>query len=274
MPGQSPTTTMNRPILHFAHANSYPAGTYRVFFEHLQKHYEVQALDMHAHNPAYPVHDGWAALARELVDELAARYSRPVVLVGHSMGGMLSLMAAKTRPDLVRCVVLLDSPVVAGWRALLLRVAKKLGVDRQFSPARFSENRRNLWADAGAAYRHYASKPMFAAWPQEVLRDYVGHGLAPHPQGVTLRFTREIETAVYRSLPHHLGAMVRRPFPVPIGFIGGTGSVECRQAGLGATRRLVGRHFTQIAGGHLFPMESPAAAAHAVHTMVSALLRA
>lgn len=244
-----------------------------MFFEQLNKNYHVQALDMHAHNPKYPVTDGWSALARELVDELASRYDGPVILAGHSMGGMLSLMAAKASPDLVRCVVLLDSPVVAGWRAFLLRLAKRLGVDNKFSPAQFSERRRNFWLNAEEAYQHYAAKSMFAIWPPEVLRDYVEHGLAPHPQGVTLRFTRETETAVYRSLPHDIGMLVRRSFPVPVGFIGGTHSVECRQAGLAATRRLVGKHFMQIPGGHLFPMESPAAAADALHRMIQSLLQ-
>jgi pimeloyl-ACP methyl ester carboxylesterase len=263
---------MSLPILHFAHANSFPAGTYRVFFEHLSRHYDVRALAMHAHNPAYPVTNGWAELVRELLDELQARYTEPVILAGHSMGGMLNLMAAKARPDLVRCVVLLDSPVVAGWRALLLRVAKRLDMDKKFSPARASEKRRNVWPDPQAAHAHFASKPMFAAWPPDVLHDYIEHGLAPHPQGVTLRFTRETETAVYRSLPHHVGSVARR-FPVPVGFVGGRDSVECRQAGLKATRRLVGRHFTLIEGGHLFPMEAPAAAADAVHEMIRSLLR-
>ncbi|HEY8609336.1 MAG TPA: alpha/beta hydrolase [Noviherbaspirillum sp.] len=263
---------MSRPNIHFVHANSYPAGTYRIFFDHLRKHYQVQALDMHAHNPAYPVSNGWPELVRELLDELDARYTEPVVLVGHSMGGMLSLTAARARPQAVRCVVLLDAPVVAGWRAALLRVAKSLGVDARFSPARASQVRRHLWPDAESALRHYAAKPMFAAWPPEVLRDYIEHGLAPHPEGVTLRFTRETETAVYRSLPHHLGALTRRGFPVPVGFIGGADSAECRQAGLAATRRLTGKHFALVPGGHLFPMASPAAAAAAVHAMIQSLI--
>jgi pimeloyl-ACP methyl ester carboxylesterase len=188
------------------------------------------------------------------------------------MGGMLSLMLAKARPNLVRCVVLLDSPVIAGWRALALRLAKSSGLDMQFSPAKFSAKRRNVWPDTQAAYQHYASKDMFAIWPPEVLRDYVEHGLAPHPEGVTLRFTRETETAVYRSLPHHMGTVARRPFAVPVGFIGGLDSVECRQAGLAATKRLVGRNFRQIPGGHLFPMESPAVTAQAMHEMIQALI--
>ena len=263
---------MTPPILHFVHANSFPAETYGVLFSHLRRHYSVQALSMHAHDPKYPVGDGWHALMLELGDTLAARYDQPVILAGHSMGGMLSLMLAKARPDLVRCVVLLDSPVVAGWRALALRIAKSSGLDMKFSPAKFSAKRRNVWPDAQAAYRHYASKDMFAVWPPEVLRDYVEHGLAPHPEGVTLRFTRETETAVYRSLPHHMGTVARRPFAVPIGFIGGLDSVECRQAGLAATKRLVGRNFRQIPGGHLFPMESPAVTAQAMHEMIQALL--
>ena len=115
---------------------------------------------------------------------------------------------------------------------------------------------------------------MFAAWPPAVLRDYVEHGTVPTGEGVTLRFTREAETAVYRSLPDHLGSLVRGNFPVPVGFIGGADSVECRRAGLRATRRLVGRHFRKIPGSHLFPLEHPAAAANAVHQMAQALLHA
>ncbi|SNS29512.1 Pimeloyl-ACP methyl ester carboxylesterase [Noviherbaspirillum humi] len=268
---------MDRPVLQFVHANSYPAGTYHQFFSHLRRHFEIQALDMHAHDPRYPVQNGWSALARELLDDMAERQAamqtpQPVILVGHSMGGMLSLMAAKARPELVRCVVLLDSPVVAGWRALLLRFAKRGGLDRRFPPAKASQGRRNVFPDAETAYRHYAAKPMFAAWDQNVLRDYIAHGLKPHPQGVTLRFTRETENMVYRTLPDHLGAITRRGFPVPVGFIGGLDSAECRQAGLAATRKLVGRHFQQVPGGHLFPMESPAAAANAVHAMIRSLL--
>ena len=265
--------TMMQTKIHFVHGNSFPSGTYNVFLDHLREHYAVEALSMHAHNPKYPVHNGWRALANELIDELTTRYSEPVVLVGHSMGGMLSLMVAKVRPDLVRCVVLLDAPVVAGWKAWLLGLFKFIHADKKFSPAKFSEKRRNLWRDSQDAYEHYAAKKIFAAWPPQVLRDYVDHGTAPHPQGVTLRFRRDVETAVYRSLPHDIGGMVRRAFKVPVGFVGGEDSIECRKAGLEATRRLVGAHFKKIPGGHLFPMESPERAAAATREMVQSLIQ-
>ena len=136
---------MTKPILHFAHANSYPACTYRVFFERLKEHYDVRAMPLHAHDLAYPVDDGWKSLARELSDELARQYAAPVILVGHSMGGILSLRAALTRPELVRCVVLLDSPIVGGWRAIVLRMMKAFNFEHKKAPSRYSIKRRNKW---------------------------------------------------------------------------------------------------------------------------------
>src|SRR5471032_623930 len=175
---------MNKPQLHFAHANSYPAGVYRQFFARLSEHYDIQTLPMHAHNPAYPVSDCWPHLVDEYIKELTTRYTEPVILLGHSVGGMLSLMVAKARPDLVRCVVMLDAPVVAGWRALFWRLVKLTPLADKYSPAAFSAKRRMVWPDAEAAYQHFAAKDIFVAWAPGVLRDYIDNGLKPHPDGV------------------------------------------------------------------------------------------
>ncbi|QYF93250.1 alpha/beta hydrolase [Massilia sp. PAMC28688] len=263
---------MKKPLIHFSHGNSYPAGTYQQFFDHLGEDFEIRSVDMYGHDPRYPVTDGWPRLVDHLIDSLAT-YGEPVILVGHSLGGMLSMMAAKQRPDLVRCVVMLDSPVVAGWRAVLLRMSKGKNWSDNFSPAKFSKKRRNVFPDIQAAHDHFMSKPMFAAWSPGVLRDYLEHGLEPHAEGVQLRFRREIETEIYRGLPHHLGSLMNKDYPVPIGFVGGVDSVELRQAGLGATRALVKDNFSQIEGGHLFPMERPEKAARLTREMIARLLK-
>ncbi len=262
---------MTKPLIHFSHGNSYPAGSYRQMLDRLRPDFDIRSIDMYGHHPHYPVTDGWPKLVEHLIHTLEG-YEQPAILLGHSLGGMLSLMAAKQRPELVRCVVMLDSPVVAGWRAMLWRLTKKRSWSDNFSPAKFSQKRRHVFPDKAAAYQHFASKPVFAAWAPGVLDDYLEVGLTPHPEGVQLRFSREIETEIYRALPHHLGSLMDDSYPVPIGFIGGDDSLELRQAGLAATKRLVGKNFVELKGTHLFPMESPEEAAHLTRKLIGRLL--
>lgn len=264
---------MSRPLLHFAHGNSYPAGTYNRLLAQLREHYDVRTLDMHGHDPRHPVADGWGALVDELVEHLEG-YGRPAILVGHSLGGMLCMLAAKRRPDLARCVVMLDSPVVAGWRALGWRLAKLAGWGERLSPARFARKRRELWPSREAAFQHFNAKPIFQAWAPGALDDYLEHGLAPHPEGVTLRFRRDVESAIYQTLPHHMDAVIREPFPVPVGFVAGTRSEEMRQAGMDGTRKLVGENLVMIEGGHLYPLEKPQETARLTQAMIERLLAA
>lgn len=265
-----------RPLLVFCHANGFPAGTYRRLFEAWQAAgWRVEALARSGHDPAFPVTANWPHLRDELlrfIDSVAPA-GTPVVLVGHSMGGYLSLKAASRRPQQVRAVVLLDSPVIGGWRAHSLRVLQATGLMRRHSPGRLSERRRQQWPDLDSVRHHYGSKAVFARWHPDVLEDYLQAGIEPDPAGgVRLAFDRRVETRIYDTLPHQLATTLRRhPLRAPVGFIGGTRSREVRQVGLATTRALVHDHLQWLEGGHLFPMEQPAATAAVVLSMLAAL---
>jgi pimeloyl-ACP methyl ester carboxylesterase len=264
---------MNKPLLHFTHGNSYPSGSYGRLLDELRRDFDVRTTDMLGHDPRYPVDDNWHALIDELVAQLE-RYEEPAILVGHSLGGAIGMLAAWRRPDLARCVVMLDSPVVAGWRARVWRIAKALGLARKLSPGGVAERRRNVWPSRAAAYEHFIAKPIFQAWAPGALDDYLDHGLAPHPEGVQLRFDREIEASIYSSLPHDMDVVLRKPYPLPVGFVAGTRSEELRQAGMASTRKLVGENLVMIEGTHLYPMESPQLTAQLTREMIWRLLPA
>lgn len=251
-----------QPTIVFSHANGFPAGTYRQLFEPWHAAgWRVLAVPRFGHDPQYPVTSNWPHLRNQLLDFITREApGGPVALVGHSLGGYLSLLAACRRPAVASAVVLLDSPVLAGWRAHSVQVLKLTRAIGRVSPGRVSRRRRHQWPSAEAARAHFAAKSVFARWAPGVLDDYVAAGLEADPAGgVRLAFRREIETRLYDTLAHNMGAVVHRHPPrCPVWFIGGTRSTELHQVGLAATRAVTRGRIEMIEGTHLFPMERPA----------------
>jgi len=266
------------PTLIFSHANSFPASIYRVLLDSLRaRGFEVHALEKFGHDPAYPVTDNWPHLLRQLADFVRAHTGAdgaPPWLVGHSLGGILSLMCAAQHPELARGLVLLDSPVLRGWRARSISLAKRAPwMMQRISPSQISRKRRNEWADREAVLEHFRAKKLFAIWDQQVLRDYVDHGTIGADGVWRLAFEPEVESRIYEPLPHHLPAMLRRhPLKCPAAFIGGLQSAELRRAGgIDRARVIAKGRVTMIDGTHLFPMEKPLATAAAIEAHLRAM---
>jgi pimeloyl-ACP methyl ester carboxylesterase len=263
------------PPIVFSHANGFPAGTYRLLFEAWRAAgYEVHAIDRLGHDTRHPVTNNWPHLRDQLVAFIETQVRSPALLVGHSLGGILSVIVAAERPDLARGVVLLDAPVIAGWRAHSLHVAKASGLAPRIMASRIARRRREQWPSREAISQHFAAKAAFARWDPRVLDDYAAAGFVQRGSHWMLAFDREVEARIYETLPHHVGPLLaRRPVRCAIGFIGGRQSQELRRAGLAATRRLAGEYFEWTAGTHLFPMEHPDDAAALVLRMAERLLR-
>ena len=256
-------------LIVFSHANGFPAGTYRVLFEDWRAAgFRVEAIEKFGHDSAYPITGNWPQLRDQLI-HFIERCGAPAWLVGHSLGGYLSLLAACRAPDLARGVVLLDSPIVAGWRAHSIQVAKATGLMQRVSPGRISLRRRQQWPSREAAHAHFAAKTVFARWDPRVLDDYIAAGIEADGEQVVLAFRREVETRLYNTLPHHLPSVLKRHPPrAPIAFVGGTRSAEVRQAGLATTRAVARERLSWIEGSHLFPMERPAESAAEVARLI------
>ena len=263
----------------FSHGNSFPASTYRVMLDSLRaRGWGVSAIEMYGHDPRHPVTDGWPHLVQQLAEfaaqQKAARGGQAPCLVGHSLGGILSLMCAAQHPELAQAVVLLDSPVVSGWRARGLGLAKRAPrLMQRFSPSQVSRRRRNEWEDRAAVFGYFRAKKVFAGWDDQVLHDYVDHGTLDAEGTWRLAFDPQVESRIYDTLPHHIETLLRRhPLKCPLTFIGGLQSAELRQVGgVEGTRRIAKGRVMMIDGTHLFPMEKPLATAAAIEASLRAL---
>ncbi len=273
--------TAAKPLVIFSHANSFPASTYGVLLRGLEaRGFQVRAIEKFGHDPAYPVTSNWPHLVQQLADFTAgevAASGQGAFLVGHSLGGFLSLMCAAHHPELggkaVRGVLLLDSPLIGGWRATALGVAKRARLVGSISPGAISRKRRNSWPGKDEVLAHFRNKKTFARWHEQVLRDYIEHGTHdasdPYANATEnrrhLSFDRNIETAIYNTLPDNLDKLIKRhPLKCPASFIGGRQSAEMKQVGMGLTEKVTKGRIMMLDGSHLFPMEKPIATAAAV----------
>ncbi len=261
------------PLLIFSHANSFAASTYGVLFNSLKaRGFTVKAIEKFGHDSQYPVSNNWTHLVQQLIDFTQAEVEKagePAFLVGHSFGGFVSLMAAARAPELARGVLLVDSPILGGWRATTLGVIKSTQLVGSVTPGAISSKRRNNWPSQQAALEHFRYKKAFARWDPQVLQDYIEHGTHDEGQGDekkrVLSFDRAVETAIYNTIPHNLDSLLRRhPLKCPVAFLGGTHSVEMKQVGMTMTEKVTQGRIMMLDGSHLFPMEKPLATAAAM----------
>ncbi|NDA55045.1 MAG: alpha/beta hydrolase [Betaproteobacteria bacterium] len=259
----------------FSHANGFPASTYRYYFQALRAAgHEVFAIECIGHDPRYPVSSNWPGL----VDQLAAFTAEKLRdsnqdswLLGHSLGGYLSMMCAASHAEFLAQglagVIVLDAPIIGGWKAQGLRWLKQSPLVGSLLPGRHSRKRRRKWPDEAAVRAHFEHKPAFKRWHSNILDDYVRFGTCEvvDPEGQsyrTLCFNRDIETQIYNTVPDHLESFLfSRSIGCRLAYLSGKQSVEAKRIGLESTRKLLGQigasALIEIPGSHLFPMEHP-----------------
>ena len=97
----------SRPLIHFAHANGIPSPVYTPLLADLQRDHDVVTLPEIGTDPRYPVTNHWPRLVDQLIDSVASQSGgEPVIGLGHSLGSLLTLMAAYRRPELFRQVIM------------------------------------------------------------------------------------------------------------------------------------------------------------------------
>ncbi|HZY19616.1 MAG TPA: alpha/beta hydrolase [Ramlibacter sp.] len=263
-------------LIVFSHANSFPAATYGVLFRQLRSRgFTVKAVDKFGHDERFPVTNNWPHLIQQL-HEFAQREvdkaGEPAFLVGHSLGGFLSILCAARHPEVARGVLLLDSPLLGGWKATALGAAKRTQLVGSVSPGRISRQRKNRWPSREAAFEHFRHKKAFARWDEQVLHDYVNLCMDDADGERVLGFDREVETAIYNTLPHNMERVLRaHPLFCPAAFIGGCQSEELRQVGLAMTKKVTEGRLMMLDGSHLFPMEKPVATAAAIEAALRSM---
>jgi pimeloyl-ACP methyl ester carboxylesterase len=263
------------PALHFAHANGFPPGTYRRLIDELTDHHHVFSM---AARPLWPGSSSvelrdWSLFAEDLRAELTSRGLRGTAGVGHSLGAVVSLLAAADDPGLFSSVIAIDPLIMTGSFSLFWRTLKAIGLQSRIPLVRGARRRRQNWPDRQAVRAAYSSKKIFANWDPEVLDDYVETGIVDLQQGgVRLRYPKEWEARIFAAAPHDLWAHLRK-VSVPTLFVRGEHSDTFLDAARARVEKEVpGARAAVIADtSHFLPMERPRELAHVIEEFLRGL---
>ncbi|TKB56198.1 alpha/beta fold hydrolase [Ferrimonas aestuarii] len=249
----------------FCHANGFPPSTYSQLFEALGGRINgallkpltvpVTEADSHA----------WWSIAEELVAYLDG-CDEPQILVGHSLGAVVSCLTAIQRPEKVKALVLLDPVFLASRLVGAIRLLPKRFRKRQVLVAK-TLGRPNRFSDHQAAFEFHRGKRAYAGMDDSALNDYIQAAFVTEANSsdVVLRYSREWEAHIYQTPPWIWPRL--RNLKVPTLCLRGAKSQTLTKAAFERLGRL-SAHATLIElddCGHLLPMERPQAVADTIN---------
>lgn len=245
-----------KDIVHFAHGNGFPALCYKQLLTGLEERYQCLYIDKLGHDVKFPVTENWHFLVDELIASIERQSSQPVIGIGHSFGGIVSLVAAIEKPHLFKAVILIDSPLLGRFKSSIVRLAKALGVIDRITPAQRTRARRDYWQNKTELLSYLKTRELFKTFTNECLQDYIDHGLTKTSDGYVLNFNRHIEYTIYRTIPHSLYEYEGR-LKIPAALIYGKSSSVVNKSDV----RYMKKHYNILSygleGSHMLPMEDP-----------------
>ncbi|MEN9564375.1 MAG: hypothetical protein RIR73_2619 [Chloroflexota bacterium] len=192
----------NGEPLHFLHANGYPPECYTPLLEHLKQNFQTFGMKLR------PLWDGasrddlqdWRPYSEDLLRFLSDRGTGPVIGVGHSIGGIVTLRAAMREPQKFRALILLDPVLMTPQILAAWNLIRWVGLGEKYHPMiPASQKRRREFSDLEFLFRGYRSKPVFRYVSDEGLRAYIAGITKPKVDGsgYELVYTPEWETHIY-----------------------------------------------------------------------------
>ena len=243
--------------IHFAHANGFPAGSYRRLFNALPDNWHVLAIDKLAHNPQYPVSKDWEQLTEELATHIRDHAEEPVIGIGHSFGGVLTYLAAVKYPSLFSGIILLDPPLVTGITRHVVKLIRGTRWFDKVTPAGKASLRCTQWPADTNLVEYFQQKALFRGMQRDCIEDYVNAAVKETDSGFELTYDHQTEAEIFRTVPLNLHQHFKR-LQVPAHLITAEHTDVCKPYLINAF--IKGNdisHEVMKGVGHMFPMQQP-----------------
>jgi len=263
---EDPSTT--KPVLHFLHGNGFCGGVYETFLDRLTADYALFLCDAHGHGDSEtgPTFPGWNALAKQISSVARSRFEprgdRPVIGMGHSLGGILTLLMAAEDPTLFDRLILLDPVLFSPMMLLGNATAHAMGFKHVNPMAKRARERVSQWGSRDEVCDALRNRGIFKGWPEEALASYARHAVQENPdgEGVVLKCPPWFEAEIFDSTPRGLWKAVAR-IQCPTLILFGDATYPFLQRSARRASQLNPLiQAASMSGGHCFMLEHPVVA--------------
>jgi pimeloyl-ACP methyl ester carboxylesterase len=190
--------------LHFLHANGYPPECYMPLFELLKTKYHLFGMKLRPLWDDSKVEDidDWHSFSDDLLRFLASTSlsaKDPVVGVGHSIGGIVTLRAALRDPSKFRVLILLDPVLFVPSFLVMWNLIRALGLGNKLHPKITGAlKRRRTFDNLEMVFRGYRTREVFKYMSDESLLAYIAGITKPKADGgFELVYSPEWEARIY-----------------------------------------------------------------------------
>ena len=205
-----------KPMIQFLHANAYPPECYSKMFRSFEDYQITLPRQRPLWNNADPSQmKSWHLFKEDIIRHMDDSGRKGVIGMGHSMGGVVSMLAAIERPDLFSQLVLID-PVILPTMVTTINLLPYTLLKKSLPIVKIAAKRKHIWKDRSDAKLFLLTKKVYQRFDGEVFDDFLQYGLKDIEDKVTLAFPRAWESRVYASAPNLWSVLKKIQCPVSI----------------------------------------------------------
>jgi len=148
----------------------------------------------------YPLNKDLYNFADELIESIETAYTEPIIGIGHSLGGVVTLLAASKRLDLFKKFIVLDPVLFSKRKRYIIWLLRKIGITDWLGVTKKAKKRRIYFSSLEEVRKIYQQKSLFKRFDEKCFEDYLKYGFKQTKNGVALAFSSEVEADVFRYI--------------------------------------------------------------------------
>lgn len=268
----------NAKRVHLLHGTGFSAMTLAAMASQLPSDWSLWLTDVPGHGDStQPTTKmpNWQKMANTVADALYqqanVKEDGPLIGIGHSMGGVLTLFAATKYPDLFSEIILLDPVLFQTEMIIAQQLMRATGTWRHRALIKSVANRTATWPNLMAMNEDIASKAFYQTWHPQAIKDYCQFSTCEtNENSIKLSCDPSWEASMFGSYPKGLWQAVHN-VAIPVNILLAHKSYFFIPKAVKKAAKINSKiQWQKFGQRHCFPMEEPVETAKRITSMIFA----